>query len=663
MGRYWKLTEDAELNLVAALDLGSLEKQNMLRADVLKELNVILSTERPKALILTTAKPHSFCAGADINEIKGMADGDPAVMKAALESMHEVLMKVHNAPFPVVAAISGECLGGGMELSMACHKRIAARHPKTRFGLPEVGLGVIPGFGGTQFLPRLVGVKKALEVIVGQRKLSADEALKCGLIDKVVEPDQLIEEAKKLAFRRTEHKMPWAERIPCARRFILKMAGKQALKATKGVYPAPLKAIESIRNSMNGLKNGLDKEAKLFMECAASMESQSLIDIFLTQQKARSNDWVGMRTTPPERVMVLGAGVMGRTIAYAVLMGGVKVTLHDIYPKAVYDSVMFIESMLVKGCKKGKLSPADAQKMRDNLKTSSGEEPLVDGVDFVIEVILENTEVKQKVLAALEKRLPENTVIVTNTSSLLPSEIATPLLRKDKFCAMHFFNPAHMMDLVEIVGTAETSDETLAKTLALTKAMKKTPVVLDKECAGLLVNRVLVRGMAWALYEFVHNGIDPWKLDKALERYGMVMGPFKTIDLVGFDIAHHVMQMMAHYYPDIYKNMLELNLEIHKYKDLLGQKTGKGFYLWEGTKAVGPNPEILQKFGWKVDPDSWAETGAAILNVVRLMEREAKTLADENICNSTDMIDLAMVLGAGITPNRRGLLKNPLKLK
>ncbi|MDO8466718.1 MAG: 3-hydroxyacyl-CoA dehydrogenase NAD-binding domain-containing protein [bacterium] len=670
MSKFWKCSTDEEGNMVAELDLGPDEKQNLLRAEVLKELNVILSTNNPKCLIITTAKPHSFCAGADVGEINALANGKQEHLVAALESMHALLLKIRNSSYPIVAATSGECLGGGTELVLACHKRIAARHPKTRFGLPEVMLGVIPGFGGTQLLPKLVGVRKAMEVIVGQRKLSADDALKCGLVDKVVIPELLIVEAKKIAFEETERKkLSWVDRIGAVRDFVMRMAKKQTLKATKGVYPAPMKAIEAIDFSDANLEDGLAREGQLFLECAATMESASLRDIFLKQREAKSKDWIGVNPpsahsggggTPPEKVLMLGAGVMGRAIAYAVLAGGVRVNLHDMSSKAIHEAVLFIEGQLAKEVKKSKLSLEKAQGMRDRLIVSYGDEPTIDGVDFVIEAIVEDLTIKPRVLAELEKKLPENAVIATNTSSLLPSDIAAPLTRKDKFCAMHFFNPAHKMDLVEIVGTAETSKETLAKTLALIKAMGKTPILLDKECAGLLVNRVLVRGMAKAL-DCLLSGEDPWEIDMALEGAGMVMGPFKTIDLVGFDIAYHVMKMMGHYYPEIYGKTEVGNLELHKFKDILGQKTGKGFYVWENNKAVKPNKEILKKFGWELFPHD-KEIGALdCCHLIRKeMNEEAMALVSERICSDPNMIDLSLVLGAGLFPNRRGLLKNPI---
>lgn len=659
MNNFWNCSTDAEGNMVAEFDLGPDEKQNILRAGAFKELNEILSTSHPKCLILTTGKPHSFCAGADVGEIDKMANGDPKILQGALKSMHELLLKIHNAPYPIVAAISGECLGGGTELALACHKRIAARHPKTRFGLPEVMLGFIPGFGGTQLLPTLVGVKKAMEVIVGQQKLSADDAYKCGLVDKVVAPEELISAAKALAATDSGHKkLPWFERIPAVRDLMLWLAKR---RAAKSVYPAALKAIKAIGFSDEDLESGLVKEGELFLQCATTLESQSLRSIFLMRSEARSRDWIGVRAPAPKHILILGAGVMGQGIAYAALKNGIKVNLHDSDTKAIHKAVMAIETQMGREMKKGKFSPEEARAIRDNLTVSYGDEPKTEGVEFVIEAIIEDLKIKPMVLANLEKKLPENAIIASNTSSLLPSEIAAPLARKDKFCAMHFFNPVHAMDLVEISGTSETSKETLAITLALTKKLGKTPIVLEKECAGLLVNRVLVRGMAWSLKQLL-LGIDPWAIDRALERSGMEMGPFKTIDLVGFDIARHVMKMMTHYYPEIYSGDSLQNLELHKFKDMLGKKTGKGFYIWKNDRVVGPNKEILKRFGWSVIPpkQDGVRPLSAKLSIVREMNEEAMALVSERVCPDVNMVDLSLVLGAGLFPNRRGLLKNPL---
>ena len=662
---FWKI-EGEQDHLILTLDLGTESKQNVLKQEVLEELEeIILRKIKPKTLVIASAKPNSFCAGADINQIKKLLD-KPEELKTFLIRLHRLLLKIHNAPFPIVAAISGECLGGGLELALACHARVATNHPRTRFGLPEVGIGLIPGFGGTQLLPKVVGLPKALEIIAGQKKLDANDAQKTGLISEIAEPEQLIAKAQEIAKTlkagknaAPQRKKLLIEKLPIlGRKLILYSARKRILKETKGVYPAPLLAIRAVAESNQPLEQGLEKEGELFAKAAATFEAKNLIDIFFLRNEARSRRWVNCDPQPaPKRVGVIGAGVMGRSIAYALISSDIPVVLHDSFSQAVHDAVIFIEQTLVKGVKLGKLTKQQAEQRRNLLTASWGESLRAFAeTDFVIEAIIENLEIKLKTLRELEKVVRPEAVIATNTSSILPSEIGQALEKRGRFSAMHFFNPAHVMELVEISGTAETEPQTLAKTVALAKAMGKTPVVLKKECAGLLVNRVMVQYLMQSLViSMAPNGPTPWLLDTLFEREGMVMGPFKTLDLIGLDTGAHVMRMMKNYYselPDL------SGIDFLQYKDLFGQKTGKGFYIWKNGKPAAPNKEISQRLGMQFTPNSYIPVlGLVGMSfVIAEMKQEAERIYSEGISNSKEMIDLALILGGGILPNRRGLL-------
>ncbi len=675
---FWKLEADPEdtRGMILTLDLGPQEKKNLLRRKVLEELDETLNKLvklSPDYLIITSGKPNTFCAGADIEEIREVLK-DPKDVEALLQKAHGILMKIRNAPYPVVAAIDGECLGGGMELVMACHDRVATNNRKTVFALPETSLGIIPGFGGTQTLPRLVGTRKALEIINGQKKLNGYEARRCGLVANCVEADKLLPEARWRVevvrrswgerFSRRPKGTKFPESLPCiGKRIILRGALKEVLKKTKGVYPAPLKAIEAVRASSKSIEKGLALERKLFAECAQSPEAKSLTSIFFLDKEARTKDWLpGVKVETPKKIGMIGAGIMGSGIAYAAISSNIPVVLHDTYPEPVGKAVIFIETMLGKAVKMGKLTSEEAAAKRRLLKVSTGNDlsALAD-TDFVIEAIIEDLPIKRKMFAELEKVVSPKTIIATNTSSFLPSDLGAELLHKDRFCAMHFFNPVHKMQLIEIAGTPESSPETVAKTLALTKALGKTPLLLDKECPGLVVNRVLVTGMAWALDQLQTLKIDPWEIDEAMEKSGMAMGPFKTLDLVGFDIGYHVMKVMMSYYPEDYPKEVA-NIPINKYKDLLGKKTGKGFYIWKGEEAVKPNRSILEKFGWKIECSTKVDGMAARNLLLISMTREAQKIVTTGICKSADMVDLSLIIGAGLFPNRRGLLLNPPKM-
>ncbi len=680
--QFWKLERDSSDNIVLSLDLGPEAKQNLLKARVLEELDEFLANSRPNSLIITSAKPESFCAGADIEEIRGSLN-NPVLVKQIREKAVGILLKIRHAPYPVVAAISGTCLGGGLELALACHARIAAKHPRTLFGLPETSIGIIPGFGGTQTLPRVIGLTRALEIIVGQKKLNAETAEKCGLVDTVVEPDRLLATARTFADclrlglteRYRTAKKNRIESIPYfGRKLILSGAIKRVLKETKGVYPAPLRAIEAIGASCKNLETGLSVEGKLFAECAASPEARNLMSIFAVRNEARSKNWVNADPQkPPGCLGVVGAGKngmgMGKGIAYAAISAGIPTLLHDISPDCIHDAVALIESALKAGVAKKRITPAEAAARRALLTVSWGNRyERFRTTDFIVEAITENLEWKRALLSELEKHISPSAIIATNTSSLLPSEVAASLQHKDRFGAMHFFNPAEKMELVEIAGTPDTHPNTLARTLALTKALGKTPVVLDKECAGLVVNRILLRGIAKAFLKMLTVGIDPWKVDDWLERYGMMMGPFKTTDLVGFDTADHVIKSMGRYYPDSYPKLV-LDMELMQNKAVLGKKTGKGFYFWDGERVGEPNYRIFQEINFKVRADSrnlktndpWFVEAVAQI-VLNEMRNEGSWLIAEGVLKSKDMIDLAIILGAGICPNRRGIFGSDFDL-
>lgn len=668
--KYWQDHIGDGFHTVLKLDLGPGEKQNKLKMAAIAELDEFLSHNHPTSLVIASAKPDSFCAGADIEEIRSVL-GENLKLQELLVRTEGLLLRIHEAEFPVVAAISGACLGGGLELAMVCHARIASSNPKTVLGLPETSLGIIPGFGGTQMLPRIVGMQKALEMILGGafKKLSAADALKCGLVSKVVEPEKLLDAARELAknmaatgnYRRNRRKTHGIEKIPYfGKKLLLRGARKQVLAANKAFYPAPFAAIDAISYSSGDLRRGLSREHQLFSECARSHEAKSLVGLYFLREEARSKRWVEIQGKPyvPAPVGVVGAGLMGRGIALSALSANLPVILHDEFPEAAHDAVAFIEKALSKDVYKGKLTKAQAFARRDLLSVSFGKNP--DGLrkaNIVIEAIIENVQKKHELFEKLVRVLENpNAIIATNTSSILPSELAMPIARKDKFCAMHFFNPAERMELVEIAGIAETSANTLASVVALTKALGKTPVVLDKECPGLVVNRILLRGVVRAFLRMIQTGVDPWEIDSLLEHMGMMMGPFKTADLVGFDTADHVIKSMGRYYPDNYPKMvLDLNLKANK--NVLGKKTGRGFYFWNGEKAGKPNPDIMEELELNPVTNGEAEIVAEMAaDIMDEMRAEADALIEGGYMKSPDMIDLAMILGAGMFPNRRGII-------
>ncbi len=663
----WKYAHNEETPRIRilSLDCGVDAKQNTLSKQALEELSKILDANLyhpPTAMVIKSSKSESFCAGMDVDEIREIVN-DPSNLKLLLNRAHEILMKVRLATYPIIAVISGECLGGGLELALACHYRIVVDHPKTRLGLPETQLGIIPGFGGTQILPKVVGLQNAIRVIVGGKKLSAKEAKSIGLADMIVSPENSFSkldlgDAILNHFLSVKRKLPWMDRLPFGKHFVCSMARKATMKATKGVYPAPMLALEAVCASSQPLEKGLNKERDLFIKAANTSEAKNLINLFSVRKEARTETPLEAKVYPLDYVGVIGAGVMGSTIAYAALTARKQVYLHDTYVPSIHKAVRFIEDELRREVKKGKMSKEKAEETRDRLTIGYGDifHDRIGRCDVVIEAIVEDMAEKHKLFTKLEEFTRPGAILVTNTSSLLPSEIASVLKHPENFCAMHFFNPAHKMDLVEIAGTSRTDPETIAKVLNLTRAMGKTPVVLNKECVGLLVNRVMTQYLMQSIYyvSTIPNRPNLWMLDKAFEACGMVMGPFKTLDLIGFDTGAHVMKVMSEAYPKRLPNLSDF--KIAEDKSTLGTKTGKGFYLWKNGKPIKPNYEFarwLDIFPYRKKTMDEANCVREI--VLSKMKEEAMKMYDEGLA-SMDMIDLSLILGGGMMPNRRGVI-------
>jgi 3-hydroxyacyl-CoA dehydrogenase/enoyl-CoA hydratase/3-hydroxybutyryl-CoA epimerase len=674
--RYWKAEIDGNWDTVLKLDLGPEAKENVLATAVIEELHEFLKHNPCHSLIIASAKPGSFCAGADVHEIAKVIEMPAEERNKAIQDLMKktdgILSILREADYPSVALIDGSCLGGGLELAMCCTERIASANPKTIFAMPETALGIIPGFGGTQTLPRLVGLRKAVEMnfsVAGQfKKLSAQEALACGLVCSVVPADRLLTAGRNLArdLAATHHRNKnrkrvriGVEKIPFfGPRSILRGVRKKAWQLTKGTNPALLRAFDALGHSYSNIRKGLAKEHKLFAECAATSEARANVSTFLLREEARARKWVDCeKQSPPARLGIIGAGKngmgMGKGIAYAAISAGILTRLHDVDPHSARSAFGLICEALEREVARGKITPKEKEARLRLFSWTCGDNTfrvLAADSDFIIEAVTENLELKQRVLLDLERGVRPETVIVSNTSSFLPSDVGVMLNKKGRFAAMHFFNPAERMPLVEIAGTPDTDPVTIAKVLALAKALGKTPIVLKNECPGLIVNRVLVRGLAWALV-LAKSGCDPWVIDAGCERAGMLMGPFKTMDLVGFDTGQLVMQSMIRHYADAYPPEIG-NFNLAADSSTLGQKTGRGFYLWKDGKAVGRNKEIVRAFGFWCHRDS----RNTHVSVLAMMRDEAKNILSEGIVDSPDMIDLAIILGAGICPNKRGLL-------
>ena len=644
-------------------------KLNVLSTAVMERLEALLGEVESgaadgsiRALVVRSGKEGSFIAGADVDEIAGITD--PAEGREKAAKGQAVFQRVHDLEIPTVAAVDGTCLGGGTELILACDVRIASDRPETKIGLPEIKLGILPGFGGTTRLPRLIGLVAASDIILAGKAVDARKAQKIGLIHERMHPGVLEERAREIAMAmaeggnapdRSRPPLPQrlAEATPPGRSFILKQARKQVMKQTKGQYPAPLRAIEVMKRSAGeSLEDALAIEAEALGELIVTPESKSLIHVFRLMEAAKKAG-PEVEGRPVERVAVLGAGVMGGGVAQLLSYKGLTVRLKDIQQEALSTGLRHARSMFDKLVKRRKLKDREAE---DRMNAIS---PALDyagfgTVDLVIEAVVERMDVKKSVLKETESAVREDTVLTSNTSSLSITEMASALERPENFTGMHFFNPVHRMPLVEIVRGESSSDETIATVVDLTRRIGKTPVIV-KDGPGFLVNRVLTPYLNEAGF-LLAEGAAIAEVDEALLEFGMPMGPLRLLDEVGLDIARHAGQTMHEAFGE--RLAPAPALVALEDTDRLGRKNGKGFYVYEDGKAQHPDPRIYDELAAVVSEERKSVPAREIVDrCVLPMVNEAARILEEGIARSAGDVDLAMITGTGFPPFRGGLLR------
>jgi 3-hydroxyacyl-CoA dehydrogenase/enoyl-CoA hydratase/3-hydroxybutyryl-CoA epimerase len=669
----WRLEEDEEGIAFLVFDLPG-EKVNQLTAAVLEDLDRVLAAlakaEALKALIVWGGKPDSgtFIAGADIHEIRAVTD--PAEASAKAHQGQEVLARFSSLPAVTIAAIHGNCLGGGTELALACDLRIASHSAGTRIGLPEVQLGILPGFGGTQRLPRLVGITRALPLILGGKPVDVHKAARIGLVDRVAYPKSLRREALALArealagggkaFRPERPRPPAAarvlERLSPGRALIRSRARRDILRRAGAHYPAPFRALDAVIDGFGrSLAEGLKLEAALVGELVASRISKNLIDLFLSSEERRR----GPKGRPPprcasagDRIGLLGAGVMGGSIAALLVRRGFRVRMKDIGLEALQVGLARVHELFGAKLAAGRMTRGEIANAMAAISPTT-EYSGFDGLAVVIEAVVENLEIKKKVLREVEAKVPESAIFASNTSALSISELQKASLRPERVVGLHFFNPVDRMQLVEVVRGEQTSEETLLAAETLARDLKKIPVRVA-DGPGFLVNRVLAPYLNEAVRLF-EEGYSPPAIDAAVRAFGMPLGPFELLDEVGLDVAAKVGAILHKAFgerarpPEILSRFLEM-------PHLLGKKSGKGFYIHGGRKRT-PNPLVMRLGG---TGGSDFKSDDAALWVKRLMYpliNEAARALDERIVERPSLVDLAMVLGTGFAPFRGGPLR------
>lgn len=613
--------------------------------------------------LVLTGTGRNFIAGADITEVQKVTDKEYLFQKV-MEN-NRFLNAIEEGPKPVIAAINGHCLGGGLEIAMACHYRVAAGG--VQVGQPEVQIGLIPGAGGTQRLPRLIGLPDALQMITTGRPLRAEEALQKGCLDEVVPLEKLLEAAVAAAERfisgKLEHKSKMTrkkmDKLPTAeqKQNIMAFAKTMATKQAKG-YIAPFKAIEAMELGLTSdFQADLEREARLFCHCAVSDVAKNLIGIFLnTRAAGRLPRIEGVEPQKIERVGMLGGGVMGSGIMNLLLRNGFHAVLWEINEEARQRALTSVRETFDYPIKKGKMSEVEVQSLMDERLVSTTSPEDLKEVDLVIEAVVEDMKVKQDIWKKLEGICRPEVVFGTNTSALPITEMASVLSDPSRMIGLHFFNPAERMQLLEIICGKKTSDKTLSSSVSFARAIKKVPVVVN-DGPGFYVSRQLSALMGESTF-MVGEGVDPVKIEEALLEFGMPMGPATLSDLTGIDIGYHVGKNFERSFGQRWK-MSPIYELVYK-TGCYGRKTGAGWYDYSGEKPV-PNPKVRDVVEQYLREHGIGQKEMSPQQIIdRMLARainEAAYMIQEGICDRPQDMDLAMIYGTGFPPYRGGILR------
>lgn len=607
-------------------------------------LESISGTSGIRGLVFTSAKPSIFIAGADL---RALADADEGALATMTETGQRLFNRIAALPFPSAAAIHGACLGGGLELALACDWRVASPDRATKIGLPETQLGILPAWGGSTRLPRLVGLPKAVDLILGGKQLAGKHARKLGVVDDNSPRERLVERAVQLIGRgKRKPSRHWLTNHRLGAAIIRDVAGARSAKKTRGNYPAIEKALVVVTRSVGrSLEDSLKAEREAVLELARGPVAKELIRIFFLQENAKKfHHAPGVEAHPVERTAVIGAGVMGAGIAQWVSARGLPVILQDIDPARVAVGMKSVAKVYAGAVKRHLFSPGEAKQLAGLIAPAAHPVPLK-RVDLVIEAAVERMDIKKQIFADLCARCPDDTVLATNTSALPIADLAKGegVTHPERILGIHFFNPVHQMKLVEIVITDTTSEAAVETALAFVRRIGKLPVVV-RDSPGFLVNRILMPYLieAGRLFE---RGVDPQAMDDAMLDFGMPMGPIRLLDEVGLDVALHVAETMTEAFGDRFAIPASLAALVEK--GHTGRKAGRGFYVYGGKKTP-PNPEALalQKGG--------GDHGALAERLALLMVNEGFRVLEEGVAGSADDIDFAMILGTGFAPFRGG---------
>ena len=635
--RQWTLEIDADRVAWLTFDKPGASANSLSRA-AMEELDGRLretELQRPAGLVIRSGKS-GFIAGADVSEFGQVREPSAAV--PSIRAAHGVLQRLEDLPFPTVAAINGYCLGGGLELAMACRHRVCADDPKVTLGLPEVMLGIHPGFGGTVRAVRLVGVATAMDLMLTGKNLRPDKALRAGLIDEIVPAGQLRDAAKRLALHpRTRRQAPWSQRVlnlPLVRGLVAgRIESQVRRRARQEHYPAPYAIVDLWRRHGASPRTGYEAEAQSVARLVCTSTSRNLVRVFFLQERLKG---LGGKELPTGgHVHVVGAGVMGGDIAAWCALRGFTVTLQDRGAEFVQPALDRARAFFEKRSR----VPGRAAEQLARLQADVAGHG-VERADVVIEAIYEDAAAKRELYARIEPRLKPGALLATNTSSLMLEPLAERLARPGWLVGLHFFNPVAQMPLVEVVESAATEPQARAAALAFTRAIDKLPLPC-RSAPGFLVNRVLMPYMTEAMLA-AGAGVPLATIDEVAVKFGMPMGPIELADIVGLDVCLHVGRILSTAFggpaPDAVAPLVAAGK--------LGKKTGQGLYEWRDGKAVKP----------PVDPAARAPDDLED-RLMLAMANEAMAVLREGVVADSDLIDAGVIFGSGFAPFRGGPLR------